>query len=119
MPKNPAAMPTIRPRGASRSMMERVRCTSGLPAKAGLRNIDSAITAIATEKASNSCVPSTCLAILEPIIDPAKPDSANTVAQGHFTLPPRQCPNRLNSAIAATAAADVPMATCGSLTPTT
>ena len=45
--------------------------------------------------------------------------AAKTVAQGHFTRPPRPCPIRLMRALTATAAAEVPMATCGSRTPTT
>ena len=50
---------------------------------------------------------------------PRTPAAANTAAQRHFTLPSRQCGRRLPSALAETATALVPIATCGEATPTT
>jgi len=47
------------------------------------------------------------------------PDSANTSAQDHITVPPRAWLDRLMAALAATAIAEVPIATCGWGTPTT
>jgi hypothetical protein len=47
------------------------------------------------------------------------PASANTMAQGHFTVLARAWPARLVAALIATAMALVPMATCGDSTPTT
>ena len=50
---------------------------------------------------------------------PAEPAAAKTKAQRHLTCPARACPQRLASALNATATALVPMATCGEATPTT
>ena len=47
------------------------------------------------------------------------PAAANGSAQDHITVPPRAWFDRLTAALAATAIALVPIATCGSGTPTT
>ena len=58
------------------------------------------------------------LAAAAPASDPATPASANTAAQRHFTVPARAWGTRLPSALAATATAAVPIATCGDDMPT-
>ena len=56
--------------------------------------------------------------MVEPASEPKSPTTAKAVAQGHFTLCSRQWPTRLTRALIATAAAEVPMATWVSVTPT-
>ena len=55
----------------------------------------------------------------DPIIAPITPETAKVAAHGHLTVPARQWPTRLAKALIATANALVPIATCGSLIPTT
>ncbi len=71
--------------------------------------------------APNSAIrlaPSMLLARVDPPKAPMTPAAAKVRPQRHFTVPARQWPIRLAKALAATASALVPMATCADDTPT-
>ena len=74
---------------------------------------------MASANHSRSRCPSICLAMEAPATDPTSPAPPKTRAQGHLTRPAFAWLSRLTVAFMATAAAEVPIATCGSRMPTT
>ena len=75
--------------------------------------------AMARAKNSKSWWPSIVLASDDPNQAPATPNRANARAQGQRTRPARACPARAVRAFKETPAAETPIATWGSRTPTT
>ena len=100
-------------------MLSALSVTSGLPPDLRGRSIIRPTTTISTPNNSSRREPSTILPSCAPPAAPTMPETANTSAQGHFTVRARAWPARLAAALAATAMALVPMATCGEGTPTT
>ncbi len=100
-------------------MLSRVSLTSALLPDLRGRSIVRPITTISTPNSISRRWPSTILPSCAPAAAPMTPDTANTSAQGHFTVPARAWPKRLLAALTATAIALVPIATCGEGTPTT
>ena len=77
------------------------------------------MTSMTSANSASSFWPSIILPSIEPPKAPTMPAAANISAQDHITVPPRAWLDRLIAAFAATAIALVPIATCGSGTPTT
>jgi len=119
IPKNPAATPTPAPDAATRGAMSRFRRTPGSPSPFLEDNIAKPTIAMATAKASSRWRPSIALATDEPTQAAAAPVTANTVAQGQRTRPARAWPASAVRAFSDTPAAETPIATWGSRTPTT
>ena len=82
-------------------------------------SISAAMTSMISANSASSLWPSIILPSSEPAKAPMMPAAANGNAQDHITVPPRAWFERLTAALAATAMALVPIATCGSGTPTT
>jgi hypothetical protein len=76
-------------------------------------------TAMAPAKKISRLWPSMDFARVEPARAPTMPKAANRLAQGQRTRPARACPASAVRAFSDTPAADAPIATCGSRTPTT
>ena len=93
--------------------------TSGRPARARVFSIRVAISSITSANSASSFWPSSILPKIEPANAPMIPAAAKVSAHDQRTVPPREWLDRLTAALAATAIALVPIATCGSGTPTT
>ncbi len=123
MPKKPESAPTAKPipisNGNSRRMVSALSVTFGSPPDLRGRSIVSPTTTISAPNSISRREPSTILPSCAPPAAPTMPDSANTSAQDHLTVRARAWPARLAAALAATAMALVPIATCADGTPTT
>src|SRR5579862_4606299 len=91
MPKKPAMPPIRAPMAITRGAIVGVRRTSALPPEAFGRSIADPTATMISENKISKDEPPTCLPMVEPIAAPTMPERANTLAQGHFTLPSRQC----------------------------
>ena len=119
MPKKPDSVPVASPRPTTAGIFAQLICASGSPIRARVFSISAAITSISSANNASSFCPSIILPAIDPANAPATPAAANTSAHDQRTLPLRAWFDRFIAALAATATALVPIATCASGTPTT
>ena len=119
IPKNPEIAPVTNPTAIKRPAMTGLSRTVGSQPLARGRSIAIPTATITRANRIRSFLPSTSLPTVDPAVAPSTPAAAKAAAHGQLTLPRRQCPTRLPSALTPTAKALVPIATCGLRTPTT
>ena len=114
IPKKPDSAPVAAPEPSSFGAFPRSSTTSGSPSRPRERNISPATTSISTANSASSRCPSMAFPAMAPNQAPSEPAMAKVTAHRHFTFPLRAWFTSPISALAATARALVPMATCGS-----